>query len=176
MAQTFEASFLGVTFAANKPMAAILNAAAGVGEIIRIRKIILNNFQTVAVTGVACTMELRYYSANPTITAPAAVTPTSRDSANTAPAALTTASGTGITGGTLGGTLRRIFWSSDEPAISVASNDELECILPLNEIYAWIPHSDIQPITLNNGQGLILFNTAGAAGIVDIYVEFTKGA
>lgn len=172
MAQTFEASFLGVNFAANKPMATVLNNSAG--QIIKIRKVILNNFQTAAVTGVACTMELRYYSVNPTVNTPANVTPTSRDSANTAPVSLTTASGASLTGGTIGGTLRRIFWSSDEPAISVASNDELQCLLPLNEIYAWIPSSDIQPITLNNGQGLVLFNTAGATGLVDCYIEFTK--
>jgi hypothetical protein len=78
------------------------------------------------------------------------------------------------TGGTLTGVSKRVFWSSDEPAISSATSDELECVLPLNVIYEWQPHSDIQPITLRNGQGLVLFNVTGAAGLVDVYVEYTK--
>jgi hypothetical protein len=172
MAQTFNANFQAVAFAASKPMAAVLNAHAT--EVIKVRRIYLNNVQTVAVTGVACVLELRHYSVNPTLTTPAAAVNISFDSTNTAPTTLTLSSAASLTGGTLTGVSKRVFWSSDEPAISSATSDELECVLPLNVIYEWQPHSDIQPITLRNGQGLVLFNVTGAAGLVDVYVEYTK--
>jgi hypothetical protein len=173
MAQTFHALFNGIAFVAAKPMACLTNTSAT--EIIKIRRIILNNAQTVAVTGVATFLELRKYGPVATINTPVAGLLVSHDSTNTSPAALALQSGASITGGTLvGGAIRRIFWSSDEPAISTMTSDELQCFIPNNIIYDWIPHTDIQPITLRNAEQLMLFNTTGAAGIVDIYVEFTK--
>jgi hypothetical protein len=70
----------------------------------------------------------------------------------------------------------RVFWSSDEPAASAATNDELQNYVPLNTIYEWQPHSDVQPITIRNGQCLLLFNvtTGTPAGTMDIYITFTK--
>jgi hypothetical protein len=69
------------------------------------------------------------------------------DSTNTAPTTATYGHA-----GTIGGTaniLNSWIWSSDEAAASVATSDELECLIPLNIIYDWIPPlSDIQPLTL----------------------------
>jgi hypothetical protein len=48
MAQTFNAFFSGVAFAANKNMASIINQHAT--EVIKIRRITLFNSQTAAVT------------------------------------------------------------------------------------------------------------------------------
>lgn len=170
--QTFNANFQAVAFAANKPMAAVLNAHAT--EVIKIRRIYLNNPQVAAVTGVACLLELRHYSANPTLTTPAAATVVSFDSTNTAPTSLTTSAAASLSGGTLTGVSKRLFWSSDEPAISSMTSDELQCFPELNKLYEWQPHSDVQPITLRTGQGIVLFNVSGAAGLLDTYIEFTK--
>lgn len=172
MAQTFTAVFAGVAFAVNKPMAALTNTSAT--EVIKVRKIVINNAQIAAVTGVACFLEMRKYSPVATMTTPVAGVNLSHDNTNTAPAALAIQSAASITGGTLIGSFRRLFWSSDEPSASTGTNDELQCFLPLNTIYEWIPHSDVQPITLRNAEQLMLFNTTGAAGLVDIYIEYTK--
>ena len=169
MAQTFNAHFSGVAFAATKNMASIINQHAT--EVLKIRKIYLVNAQTAAVTGVVCSIELRKYSAA-TLTGPTAITPTSLDSTNTAPT-------TAVYGhaGTIGGTpatLRRIIWSSDEAAVSAATSDELENFLPLNVLYEWQPHSDVQPITLRQNESVMVYNVSGAAGLLDVVIEFTK--
>lgn len=170
MAQTFTAYFSGVAFAASKNMAAILNGHAT--EKIKIRRIGLLNAQTAAVTGVLCQLELRKYTAA-TLTAPTAVTPVSHDSTNTNPTTATYGHA-----GTLGGTpvtMRRIFWSSDEAAISSATSDELETYVPLNIIFdAGYGDSNVQPLTLNQNEMVCLFNNTGAAGLLDVWIEFTK--
>jgi hypothetical protein len=80
--------------------------------------------------------------------------------------------------GTVGGpgarVLRRIYWSSDEPAISSATSDELECFVPLNVIWdAGYGDSGVQRLTLRTDQGVVLYNTVGAAGLLDSWIEFT---
>lgn len=170
MAQTFNAFYGGVAFAATKNMAAILNGHAS--EILKIRRITLFNSQTAAVTGVVCQIELRLYTGSGSLTGSTAITPTSYDSTNTAPTTATYGHA-----GTIGGTantLRRIIWSSDEPAVSAATSDELENYPPLNVLYEWQPHSDVQPITLRQNQMIMVYNVSGAAGLLDTAIEFTK--
>ena len=172
MAQSFTAYYSGVTFAASKNMAAVLNTHAS--EILRIRRVGLLNAQTAAVTGVICQLEMRgYFSGSPGLTSPTAVTPTSHDSTNTAPASATYGHA-----GTIAGTattFRRVFWSSDEAAISSGTLDELETIVPLNIIFdAGYGDSNVQPLTLRQNQMALVFNTTGAAGLLDTWIEFTK--
>jgi len=169
MAQTFNAFFSGVAFAATKNMASIINQHAT--EVIKIRRITLFNSQTAAVTWVVCQIELRKYT-SATLTAPTSVTPTSYDSTNTSPISIVTAHA-----GTIGGTaasLRRIIWSSDEAAVSSATSDELENLPPLNVLYEWQPHSDVQPITLRQNESVIVYNVSWAAGLLDVAIEYTK--
>lgn len=169
MAETFNAFFGGVSFAATKNMAAIINTHAT--ELLKIRRITLFNSQTAAVSGVICQIELRKY-ASATLTGPVAITPTKYDSNNTLPASY-------ICGhaGTPGGTpetLRRIVWSSDEAAVSTLTSDEIENFPPLNVLYEWQPHSDVQPIVLRENEGIMIYNVSGAAGLLDIAIEFTR--
>lgn len=170
MAQTFRTYCAGVAFAATKNMHAILNSHAS--EILKIRRMGLSNAQTAAVTGVVCAMEHRLYRTNASLTSPTAVTPVSMDSTNTAPTTATYGHA-----GTIGGTaeiLNAWIWSSDEAAVSSATSDELECLIPLNIIYDWIPHSDIQPITLRQAQMNMIYNVSGAAGLLHSYMDWTK--
>lgn len=170
MAQTFRAYYPAVAFAATKNMAAILNSHAT--EILKIRRVGLSNAQTAGVTGVVCSMEHRLYTGAAALTSPTAVVPVSMDSTNTAPT-------TAVYGhaGTIGGTanvLNSWIWSSDEAAASSATSDELECLIPLNIIYDWIPHSDVQPLTLRQTQMNMVYNVSGAAGLLHSYQDFTK--
>lgn len=174
MAQTFTATFQGVTFVNNKPMAAVINSHAS--EVLKIRKVVCTNPQTVGVTGVVNQLDLRMYTVAPTFTTTVAGTLVEHDSTNTPPTTATYQSAASISGGTLAGSVARVFWSSDEPAVSVATVDELQNYVPLNTIYEWQPHSDVQPLTLRNGECIILFNvTVGTpAGNMDVYITFTK--
>ncbi len=170
MAQTFNAYYSGVAFAAGKNMAAIVNAHAT--EVIKIKRVGLLNSQTAAVTGVLCSLELRKYT-GASLTAPTAITITAMDSTSTAPTSAVYAHAGTIVGTALP-TLRRIFWSSDEAAISSATSDELECYVPLNTIYDAYGDTEIQPITLRQNEMLLLYNVTGAAGLLDVWIEFTK--
>ncbi len=172
MAQTFTAYYSGIAFAASKNMAAVLNSHAT--EILKIRRVGLLNAQTAGVTGVLCQLEMRgYFAGSPGLTGPTSVTPTSHDTTNTAPTTATYAHA-----GTIAGTattFRRVFWSSDEPAISTATIDELETFVPLNIIFdAGYGDSNVQPMTLRQTQMALVFNTTGAAGLLDTWIEFTK--
>lgn len=172
MAETFTGYFNGIAFAAGKNMGAILNSHAS--ELIKIRRVGLLNAQTAAVTGVLCQLELRYYPATATLTAPTAITPTKHDSTNTLPASYSIGHA-GTPGGSTGQVLRRVFWSSDEAAISTATSDELETYVPLNIIFdAGYGDSNVQPLTLRQTEMVAVYNTTGAAGLLDTWIEFTR--
>jgi len=172
MAETFTAYFSGITFAASKVMAGFLNTHAT--EIIKIRRVGLLNAQTAAVTGVICQLELRWYPATMTLTGGTTVTPTKHDSTNTSPASLTI-SHNSTPGGSTGEVVRRVWWSSDEPAISTGTVDEMEANVPLNVVFdPGYGDSNVQPLTLRQNQGFVVFNTTGAAGLLDTWVEFTR--
>lgn len=170
MAQTWTAYYQAVAFAAAKNMAAILNTHAT--EVLKIRRIGLLNAQTAAVTGVLCQLEVRKYT-GAGLSGHTAITPTSHDSTNTAPASAVyghagTPTGTPVT-------VRRVFWSSDEAAISAATSDELETYVPLNVIFdAGYGDANVQPLTLRQNEMVLIYNTTGAAGLLDLWVEFTK--
>jgi hypothetical protein len=170
MAQTWTAYYQGIAFAAGKNMAAILNSHAT--EVLKIRRIGLLNNQTSSVTGVTCLLELRLYT-GAGLSGHTAITPVPHDSTNTSPSSAVyghagTPSGTSYV-------IRRVYWSSDEPAISTMSSDELETYVPLNIIWdAGYGDSNIQPLTLRQNEMVCVYNTTGAAGLVDIWIEFTK--
>jgi hypothetical protein len=172
MAQTWTAYYSGIAFAATKNMGAVLNSHSS--EILRIRRVGVLNAQTAAVTGVICQLEMRgYFSGSPGLTAPTTVTPTAHDSTNTAPASATYGHA-----GTIAGTattFRRVFWSSDEAAISTGTLDELETFVPLNIIFdAGYGDSNVQPLALRQTQMAMVYNVTGAAGLLDTWIEFTK--
>lgn len=170
MTDTYTAYFSNIAFAAGKNMAALLNADAT--ELIKVRRVGLLNSQVNAVTGVICQLDLQLRT-SATLTGSTPFTPTPHDSTNAAAANLICASA-GTPGGSVN-TLRRVFWSSDEPAISSATLDEMECMVPFNIIWdAGYADSSIQPLTLRQNQMIMVYNQTGAAGLVDIWMEYTR--
>jgi hypothetical protein len=170
MAKTYTASALGVAFASNKSMLGILNAHAT--RKVKIYRVWTLNNQTAGVTGVLTSMQLRKISA---LTGGTAVTPVPHDSANTS---FDLTSVTCVTGGTATDTadtaIRQVVWSGDEPSVSSATSDELECIWPLMCIFDATGNSNIEPFTLNTNEGLHLRQPgANAVGIMDVVFEFT---
>ena len=169
MANTWTALTTAVAFAAGKNMLAILNGGA---RVLRIRRIIFVNVQTVAVTGVLCTGEVRRYT-GAGISGHTPVTPVAMDTGNSALISVTVG-----TAGTPTGTataLLRYIWSSDEPAVGTGTWDEWETLLGL----VWdtgYGDSNLQALTLRQNEMLCIYNTAGAAGLVDVFVELTDEA
>jgi hypothetical protein len=172
MANTQTAYFNGIAFAAAKNMGAVLNTHAT--EKIKIRRVGLLNAQTAAVTGVLCAIELRLYTATAGLASPTAVVPVKHNSTFAAPASATighagTPSGTATV-------LRRIFWSSDEAAISTGTLDEWETLVPMNIIWDagyYDSTGTVEPITLNQNEMISVYNVSGAAGLLDAWIEYT---
>lgn len=169
MANTQTAYFTGVAFAAAKNMAAVLNGHAT--QKIKIRRVGLLNAQTAGVTGVLCAIELRKYT-SATLATPTAVVPVKHDSTLALPTTATIGHA-----GTVGGTaevLRRIFWSSDEAAISTGTLDEWETLVPLNIIWdAGYYAAGPDPLVLNQNEMISVYNVSGAAGLLDTWIEYT---
>jgi hypothetical protein len=172
MAETFTAYYPAVAFTVAKNMAAILNSDAA--EILKIRRIGIINCQTAAVAGVLCQLDVRaFFAGGVGLAAPTAVVPVMHDSTNTLPATATYGYA-GVLSGTPE-TLRRTCWSSDEPAVSGATVDELECLIPMNILFdAGYGDANVQPLTLRQDEMVSVYNVAGAAGLLDTWIEFTK--
>lgn len=170
MSATFTAAFVGITFGSGKTMGNLFNAS-GSGAIMALTRAICLNNQTAAVTGILTTMDLRRITASSGGTA---VTPAKHDtnSANL-PAQVTCTSGSTDTASD---TFRRFMWSNDEPAVSSATNDELECIVPLNEIWnSAINDAAVEHLVSREVQGVAIRQVgASAVGILDTFLEFIR--
>ena len=172
MAKTYTAAATGIAFASQKSMLGLINAHASRDDKIY-RAWVLNN-QTAAVTGVLTTMHARKLSA---LTGGTTITPVAHDTGNTS---FDLTSVTCVTNGSATETgdtpWKTWMWSSDEPAVSTATSDELQCIIPLMTVLDYTGDANIEPITLNQNEGFHLKHTqsttAGSA-ICDLFIEFT---
>lgn len=174
MAATFTLAAIGVTFGNAKFMASLFNGS-GSGRVLRVKRVWCLNNQTSAVTGVLTTFSLRRTSAQ---SAGTSVTPTKHDtSSSNLPAQVLAATGATVTN-TSDAALRTWVWSNDEPAASTGTNDEFECLVPLNCVWdSATGDTDIEPIVLREGQGVTVQHTgASAVGVADIFIEFTDAA
>lgn len=170
MAKTYTASALGIAFASNKSLLGVFNAHAT--RKVKLYRVWTLNNQTAAVTGVMTSMLLRKISA---LSGGVAVTPSQHDSGN---ATVDLTSVSCITGGTFTNTadtaFRQVMWSGDEPSVSAATSDELQCIWPLMCFWDSTGDTNIEPFTCNTTEGIHLVQPgANAVGVVDIFFEFT---
>jgi hypothetical protein len=170
MSATFTSAFLGITFASGKTMGNVFNAT-GSGAVLALTRAICLNNQTAGVTGVLTTMELRRITASSGGTT---VTPQKHDTSSASlPAQVTSASGSTDTSSD---TFRRFMWSNDEPAVSSATNDELECMVPLNEIWnSAINDAAVEHLVMREVQGAAIRQSGtSAVGILDTFLEFIR--
>jgi hypothetical protein len=169
MAQTYTVAAVGATFANNKSMLGLFNGA-GSGRFIKVYRVWVLNNQTAGVTGVLTTWALRRTTAQSGGTS---ITPVKHDTASeTAPAQCLFATGGTVT--LTGVELRRWMWSNDEPAVSSATSDEFECLVPLNCVWDSTGDANIEPIVLREGEGISVHHTGSSAvGLADVFVEYT---
>lgn len=172
MAKTYTASAIGIAFASNKSLLGMFTAHAS--RPLKLYRLWMLNNQTAGVTGVLSSCALRRISA---LSGGTAITPVQHDSANTA---VDLTSVTVNTNGTFTNTadtqMRIWMWSTDEPAVSGATSDELQCIVPLNCVWDSTGDTNIEPLTCNQDQGVhCLQPGSNAVGITDVFAEFTIG-
>lgn len=176
MANTYTAYFPSISFGLNRIMAGVLNHNAS--QTFGICRIGILNTQYTAVTGSAVQPEVRVYMGSSTTSMTwssfTVIAPVSHDTGNAAMGS-NSIGHSGTAGGPTARTVRRIFWSSDEPAISTAvTADELECYVPMNIIWdAGYGDSAVQRLTLRTDQGVVLINSVGSSGALDSWIEFT---
>lgn len=173
MANTWTALYQGVAFAATKNMGAILNGGA---RVLRVRRLGCVNVQTATVTGVICLLDVRRYPATATLTSSTSVTAVAHDTTNSALSSVTIGHA-GTIGGTTGVPFRRTIWSSDEPKLTTAQNNEWETLIPLNILFdSGYGDANVQPMVVRTGEMAMCYNTSGAAGLLDTWIEFTDEA
>ena len=170
MAKTYTVAAIGTAFASNKSLLGILNAHAT--RDVKIYRVWQLNNQTSAVTGVLTSCALRRINS---LSGGTALTPVAHDTSNTSVdlTSITTASG-GTFANTTDAQLRIWMWSGDEPAVSGATSDEFQCIVPLACIWDSSGDSNLEPLTANQNEGYhVLQPGSNAVGVSDIFMEFT---
>lgn len=169
MAYTYTVGQVGITFASGKNMLSIYNGS-GSGRIVKVYRIWALNNQTVAITGVLTTFEIRRTTSQSGGTA---LTPVKHDTSNPdVPPQIVCATGATVT---LTDLFRRILWSNDEPAVGTGTMDELECFPTISCIWdSGYADANVQPITLREGEGLTVYHSGSTTvGNVDMFMEFT---
>lgn len=170
MAETWTVITTAKAFVATAHMLLCWNADAA--KVVKIRRVWILNCHTASITGVVTTFELRKLSAR--TSGGTTVTPTTHDSTNTQ---LPDADIYFEHGGTYTNSdlLRRVIWSNDEVAVSGATWDEWETIIPMMCVWdAGYGDSNVQPLTLRQNQGFTVYH-AGSTTVssVDIMMEIT---
>ena len=163
----------GKAFSAGGVMIGVLNGGT---RVLRLRRVYMSNVQSAAVTGVAVFGRLIFRSATASWSSPTSVTPVAHDSTNSALSSVTAGHAGTPSGGTASD-LRRYAWSSDEPAVSGATLDELECLYPLTCFWdAGYGDANVQPLAIRQNEMVYILNDTGAAGLADFVMEFTDEA
>lgn len=167
---TWRATSAAVAYASAKDFLNIFNGASSVKTLKLIRAYIFNN-GTSAVTGVLTTLQVRRIITS--VSAGTTVTPVKHDT-NSAALDANSTSGTNqtVTGSDI---FRRLVYSNDEPAVSGATMDEWELLVPFAQIWdASYGDSTVEPIVCNNTpQGVEIFHSgATAVGSCDVEMEF----
>jgi len=170
MAETYTVVTTDEAFASGKQMLGVWNTDAA--KIVKIRRVWIVNSRTTAVTGVVTTFELRLISARGG--AGTAKTPVPHDSTNSLlpDGDIYIEAGATYTDSSV---LRRVIWSNDEVAVSGATWDEWETIIPMCLVWdAGYGDDSVQAITLRQNQGFTVKHsgTTAVSG-VDIMLEIT---
>lgn len=170
MAATWRATAQAVAFGNAKSMIDMFNGAARVCRVYRLYQF---NNGTAAVTGVLTAMRVNRTTA---ASAGTTVTPVAHDTSSSALNGSTTA-GTGRTI-TRTSIFRQYLWSNDEPAVSGATLDEWELLVPFAEVWnAGYGDANIEPITCRQNFGVEIQNSGTTAvGSNDFEIEFTDAA
>lgn len=174
MAATYIATATAVTWStSNKVFFSIFNGS-GSGKVIKIKRVWILNAQASAATGILQTFGLYKITTDTSGGTPTTITATKYDTNSADVPAQITIKSANTTNGTSSLLYTQIY-SGDESAVSTFSWDELEAIVDFGLVWdVGYGNSQVQPLTLREGQGFSIYNAAVAssAGNIDINVEF----
>lgn len=167
MAATWRATSGAVAYANAKDMLNVFNSTGA--QLVRVYRAWHFNNGTAAVTGVLTTMQCRRITA---ASAGTVVTPVAHDTNSPALSGVTAGTNQTITGSDI---FRRYIYSNDEPAVSGATQDEWECLVPYAQVWeSGYGDTNVEPIVCRTGQGFELFHAGSTAvGTADVEIEFT---
>lgn len=167
MAATWRATSGAVAYANAKDMLNVFNSTGA--QLVRVYRAWHFNNGTAAVTGVLTTMQCRRITAAAGGTG---VTPVAHDTNSPALSGVTAGTNQTITGSDI---FRRYIYSNDEPAVSGATQDEWECLVPYAQVWeSGYGDTNVEPIVCRTGQGFELFHAGSTAvGTADVEIEFT---
>lgn len=167
MAATWRATSGAVAYAATKDMLNVFNST-GV-QTVRVYRAWHFNNGTAAVTGVLTTMQCRRITA---ASAGTTVTPVAHDTSSAALSGVSAGTAQTTTGTDI---FRRYLYSNDEPAVSGATQDEWECLVPYAQVWeSGYGDTNVEPIVCRAAQGFQLYHSgATVVGSADVEIEFT---
>lgn len=178
MAATYTTHSQAITWAAGKNMYAIVNHT-GSGQTVDIYRIWMNSMNTSTTTGGIALVELWACTSVSSFTSGAAQTFVKHDTSSGAVDALIKANAGTTTSLTKNTMIKRFIRYTEEFAVSDNSLEGLNAnFFPIT--YLWdsgYGDSNIQPLRLREGEGIVLFTPAAGggtyAGSTDITVEMT---
>lgn len=178
MAATYTTHTQSVSWAAGKNMYALVNHTSS-GQTVDIYRIWMTTMQTGAVTGGTALIELWQCDSVSSFTGGAAQTFVKHDTSSATPHVNVKANAGTTTALTKNTMIKRFTRYTEEFAVSDAAMEALNAnFFPIN--YLWdsgYGDSNIQPLRLREGQGIVLFTPATGggtyAGSADITVEMT---
>lgn len=178
MANTFMLYANAVTWAANKNMLAI-NNHTGSGQIVRIYRIWMNNISASTVTGGVCLVQMFRYTSVASFTGGTSISFNKMNSTNSSPNINIFANSgttTVLTKDSI--PFRQILRSNDELALSTGHYEDIQSIIAFSNIWdSGYINSNVEPITLRAGEGLVLYTPSSGggtyAGQTEINVELT---
>lgn len=173
MAASWTAHTPNLSFATTTYMMGLMNDSTS--RILKLRRIGMVNVQTASVSGVVCKLEIRRMTTDASWTPGGAVAPVPYDTTNVAlDSTVCGTKGTPTTSGATN-TLKTFVWSSEEAALSGTSIDEMTTHIPLGIVFdPGYGDSETSPLVLRQNEAAFLYNVSGAAGLVDIWMEFTN--
>jgi hypothetical protein len=158
-------------------MIAIVNHT-GSGRVLRLFRLWLINTASAAVTGGTCVSQLDRCTSVASFTAGTALTFLKHDSNSETPPATVLANTGTTTVLTRSGTYRNIMSYNEEIVLSTGHPEDLMTLVPFGLVWdAGYGNSTIQPITMREGEGVVLYTPSSGggtyAGNVDICAELT---
>lgn len=176
MASTYIAHAPEVLWSTATKVSLSLFNGAGSGVILRVRRIWVVNSQLTGVTGVLCPYTINRITTDTSGGTPTTITPVKYDTNNANLPAQVTCKTANTTNGTAI-LLKTMVFSSDEPVVGTFSMDELEVFYSLNCVWdiAYGNSTNEKPLTLNEGQGISIYQAAitSATGRAEFAIEFT---
>lgn len=175
MANTHTCNAQSVAYALNKDMIDVHHTAAD-ARFERLRELVMLNNSLTAVTGVILQCEIRRHTTAPT--GGTAITPVSRDSANSAlDAGFTSGTGRTLVDSNL---YRRFVFGNEEPVIAGAAFANWLTLVPFGLV--WPPSvgdTSLEPLTMVGGtlEGFYIKNiTSTVVGAADLEAHLTDEA